>query len=138
MKSSCIADRKPPMQSAARWRAVREGDIQTLRDITGPLISRTRLEELLEAASGDVGRAVDLHFGLANHTGAGANAASDDDVEVVDTLADHATWQPRPTDSTARTLPRASRQAGTSAWQALNDYVELDSSTDNDFDPGNR
>ena len=116
--------------------AARASDIERIRDFVGPTVPRRRLQELLEAASGDVQRAIDLHFGAEDDTTAAADAASDDVVEVGASSAQHADWQPQPIAARPRSLPRASRQAGISAWQALNDYVELSSSTDNDFDPG--
>lgn len=111
-------------------------DVEQLRDILGPSVARTRLRDLLQRASGSVQRAVDLHFGAddsparhapdlfvldASETASGSGARQSN--ELVERL-----------HRRRRDPPRAARQPGTPAWQALSDFVEL-SSTDNDFDP---
>lgn len=117
--------------------SVAGSDVEQLRDILGPSVARRRLRDLLQRASGSVQRAVDLHFGADN-----SPARHAPDLFVLDASqtasgsgarqSNEPVAQPR-----RRRLdpPRAARQPGTPAWQALADFVELSSSTDNDFDP---
>ena len=117
--------------------SVAGSDVEQLRDILGPSVARRRLRDLLQRASGSVQRAVDLHFGADN-----SPAAHVPDLFVLDapeTASGSAARQSNEPEEQLcrrrRDPPRAARQPGTPAWQALSDYVELSSSTDNDFDP---
>ena len=97
-------------------------EIEQLRDIVGPETSRRRLRDLLERSGGSVQRAVDLHFGAAD--------SSSDVLEDV-TLDQEA-------GPSTSALTRPTRRAATgdvASPRHLADYVELSSSTDNDFDP---
>lgn len=99
-------------------------ELEQLRDIVGPEVSRRRLRGLLERSGGSVQRAVDLHFG--------ADSGSD----AVDMLNHDAGPSTAPQGSV---LPRHTRRVITgdvASPRHLADYVELSSSTDNEFDPG--
>ena len=112
-------------------------DVEQLRDILGPSVARRRLRHLLQRASGSVQRAVDLHFGADN-----SPARDPTDLFVLhdaETASGSGAQQNNePVEQPLRRRrdpPRAARQPGTPAWQALSYFVELSSSTDNDFDP---
>lgn len=95
--------------------------IEQLRDIVGPEISRRQLRDLLERSGGSVQGAVDLHFGAADSSGGVLE-------EVLDQDAGPST----------NASPRSTRRVATgdvASPRHLADYVELSSSTDNDFDP---
>ena len=108
-------------------------DVEQLRDILGPLVSRTRLRELLCQASGSVQRAVNLHFGAED--GSASAGWLDEQNAVALSLAQgpEASVQPSPGLSDPM---RAARQSGAHTWQALTDVVELSSSNDSDSDTG--
>ncbi len=117
--------------------SVAGSDVEQLRDILGPSVARTRLRELLQRASGSVQRAVDLHFGADN-----SPARESPDLFVLDAPETASGSGARQSNEPVEQLyrrrrdhPRAARQPGTPAWQAVSDFVELSSSTDNDFDP---
>ncbi|KAL0028145.1 hypothetical protein WJX77_009970 [Trebouxia sp. C0004] len=112
-------------------------DVEQLRDILGPSVARRRLRILLQRASGSVQRAVDLHFAADNSP---ARLATDlfvlGDAETASGSGSRqSNEQAEQPHRRRRDPPRAARQPGTPAWQALADFVELSSSTDNDFDP---
>ena len=96
--------------------------IEQLRDILGPEISRRRLRDLLERSGGSVQGAVDLHFGAADSSsGVPEEVTLDQDAGPSTT-----------------SLPRSTRRVATgdvASPRHLADFVELSSSTDNDFDP---
>lgn len=99
--------------------------LEQLRDIVGPAVSRNRLRDLLARSGGSVQRAVDLHFGASD---------SVNDVVELDEAAG-----PSANAAQQITAPRPTRRLVTSAVTSprhLADFVELSSSTDNDFDPG--
>ena len=97
-------------------------EIEQLRDIIGPAISRRRLRDLLERSGGSVQGAVDLHFGAADSSsGVPAEVTLDQDA-----------------GPSTSALPRSTRRVATgdvASPRHLADFVELSSSTDNDFDP---
>ena len=102
-------------------------DLEQLRDIVGPEVSRRRLRGLLDRSGGSVQHAVDLHFG--------ADSGSD----VLDQVMLNHDAGPSTTASQGSALPRHTRRVMTgdvASPRHLADYVELSSSTDNDFDPG--
>lgn len=97
-------------------------ELEQLRDIVGPELSRRRLRDLLERSEGSVQRAIDLHFS-ATDSGSG--------------LPQQGTLDPDAGPSTSA-LPRPTRRAAmgdVASPRHLVDFVELSSSTDNDFDP---
>lgn len=113
-------------------------NIEQLREILGPSVARRRLRALLDQAAGSVPRAVDLHFGAEDNTTDVAEVSigpSNDLGTMSPRAARQSTGSPAQLRRHRRDPPRPARQAGTPAWQALADFVELSSSTDNDFDP---
>ena len=109
-------------------------DVEHLRDILGPSVSRRRLRELLQQASGSVQRAVELYFGAGNSSADVSDLYTLDDQEA-GTTARQSSDPPAPARRGHRHPMRTARQSGTPAWQTLAEFVELSSSTDNDFDP---
>lgn len=101
-------------------------ELVQLKDIVGPEVSRRRLRDLLERSGGSVQRAVDLHFG--------ADSGSDMLEQVIlDQDAGPSASAPQGTTS-----PRHTRRMVTgdvASPRHLADYVELNSSTDDEFDP---
>ena len=112
-------------------------DVEQLRDILGTSVARRRLRHLLQRASGSVQRAVDLHFGADNSPARHPTDLSvlDDEETASGSGARQSNEPVEQPHRRRRDPPRAARQPGTPAWQALADFVELSSSTDNDFDP---
>lgn len=104
--------------------------VDQLRDILGLSVTEAELQRLLAQAYGSVQRAVDIHF----------NSGVD---EVVD-LSAQATAGPSTGAAQVEPAPvRSARrartiQAGDSRTRrtGIPDFVELSSSTDNDYDPG--
>lgn len=104
--------------------------VDQLRDILGPAVTDQELRQLLLQAHGSVQGAVDTYFTSA--------------VEPLDL-----TWlQPGPSNGVAQTAVnaapaepsrdlRATRPTSSRARRtSMTDFVELSSSTDNDYDPG--
>ena len=106
--------------------------VDQLRDILGSAVADSDLQQLLVQAYGSVQRAVDIYF----------NGGLDETIDLA-TAPDEAPASSPFTASREYAAPaRSSRQTGrmtTSrrAPTALTDFVELSSSTDNDYDPGN-
>lgn len=96
--------------------------IEQLRDIVGPELSRRRLCDLLERSGGSVQRAVDLHFGAAD-----SSSGVLEEVTLDQDAGPSTSALPRPT--------RRAAAGDAASPRHLADYVELSSSTDNDFDP---
>ena len=99
--------------------------LEQFRDIVGPAVSRNRLRDLLTRSGGSVQRAVDLYFG--------ASESVNGVVELDEAAGPSASAAP------GSTSPRPTRRVVTAAVNSprhLADFVELSSSTDNDFDPG--
>ena len=100
-------------------------ELEQLKDILGPEVSRRRLRDLLERSGGSVQRAVDLHFGADS----GNDVLDQDAGPSTSALrGDNIPW-PWPVH------PRRMITGAVASPRHLADYVELSSSTDNEFDP---
>lgn len=103
-------------------------ELEQLRDVVGPEVSRRRLRDLLERAGGSVQRAVDLHFSAADSGNDVPEQVTLDQVAGPSTGPAQGNSSPRPT--------RRAVMGHVASPRHLADFVELSSSTDNDFDPG--
>ena len=104
--------------------------VDQLRDILGLSVTEAELQRLLAQAYGSVQRAVDIYFTSG--------------VEEVVDLSAQATAGPSTAATQVEPAPvRSARRARTIQTSdsrtrptATSDFVELSSSTDNDYDPG--
>ena len=107
--------------------------VDQLRDILGLAVPESELQRLLAQAYGSVQRAVDIHFngGL---EGTVDLATAPPDEAPANSPFRAARDDVAPARSSRRQRPMTTSRRATTT---LTDFVELSSSTDNEYDPGN-